>query len=158
MVQFIWLACARQRNDFIVYESKRCNMVCPPLHHSSEVRHPLRRVVSASHFVSFYVCKLAFNPISVEQVAFVQDRGSHGPKTVRRGAAMISHSVECIEHGVAGHALAFSRRWTSYDLVIAGFGIVAAALLLVAGELYLDMRSSLRRPFRIDTPPHRDSA
>src|SRR5580704_19065830 len=85
-------------------------MVCPPLHHSSAVRHPLRSVVSASHFVSFYVCKLAFDPISVEQVAFVQDRGSDGPETVRRGAAMISHPVEGIEHGIAGHAVAFSGR------------------------------------------------
>src|SRR5712672_1513684 len=85
-------------------------MVCPPLHHSSTVRHPLRSVVSASHFISFYVRKLAFDPISVEQVGFVQDRGSDGAETVRRGAAVISHPVDGIEHGVAGHAVAFSRR------------------------------------------------
>ena len=57
-------------------------MVRPPLHHSSTVRYPLRSVVGASYFVSFYVRKLTFDPVSVEQVGFVQDRGSDGAETV----------------------------------------------------------------------------
>jgi Zn-dependent protease len=46
-------------------------VLCPPLHHSPTIRHPLRSVVDAPHFVSFNVRKLAFNPVTVQEVALI---------------------------------------------------------------------------------------
>ena len=54
--------------------------------------------------------KLAFNPVTVEEIALVQDSGSHSTEAVRSGAAVISHPVKGIEHGVAGHAATLARR------------------------------------------------
>jgi hypothetical protein len=85
-------------------------MVCPPLHHSSTIGHPFRSVVGAPYFVSFYMCELTFNPITVEEIALIQDCGSHSAEAVSSGPAVIPHPIKGIEHGVARHAATFARR------------------------------------------------
>jgi len=62
---------SQQRNNFVAFRGHGGDVVCPPLHHSFTIRHPLRGIVRAPHFVSFDVCKLAFNPIAVEEIALI---------------------------------------------------------------------------------------